>query len=303
MFTAPTAFRAIKKEDPTGEYIARYDLSSLRALFLAGERCDPATLYWAQKQLGVPVVDHWWQTETGWPICSNCLGIEQIPIVPGSPSRPVPGYDVQVLDEEGRQLEAGEIGALVIKNPLPPGTFINLWKGDERFQSAYFERFPGYYETGDAGYIDDNGYVFVMSRTDDVINVAGHRLSTGALEEVLAEDEDVAECAVIGVEDAMKGQVPLGFLVLNTGAGVSPQDVVARTIAHMREKIGPVASFKLCTVVQRLPKTRSGKVLRGTMRKIADGHEWAMPATIDDPVIMDEITGALATLGYPSRDA
>jgi propionyl-CoA synthetase len=302
MFTAPTAFRAIKKEDPDGEYLAKYDLSSLRALFLAGERCDPATLLWAQGKLGVPVIDHWWQTETGWPICSNCLGIEELPIVPGSPARAVPGYDVQVLDENGQQVEAGEIGALVIKNPLPPGTFINLWNGEERFKSAYFERFPGYYETGDAGYIDENGYVFVMSRTDDVINVAGHRLSTGALEEVLAEDEDVAECAVVGVADAMKGQLPVGFIVLNAGAAISPADVVERTIAHMREKIGPVAAFKLCAVVDRLPKTRSGKVLRGTMRKIADGEEWSMPATIDDPVILDEITEALASLGYPSGE-
>ena len=298
MFTAPTAFRAIKKGDPDGEYLKQYDLSCLQSLFLAGERCDPSTLAWAQEQLGVPVIDHWWQTETGWPIAANCLGIEQLPIVPGSPARAVPGYDVQVLDENGVQVGADDIGALVVKSPLPPGNFTTLWNAEDRFVSAYFSRYPGYYETGDAGYIDENGYIFVMARTDDVINVAGHRLSTGAMEEVLAEHPDVAECAVVGVADQMKGQLPLGLLVLNAGVDRPVEEVVAESIQHMREKIGPVAAFKLCAVVDRLPKTRSGKILRGTMRSIADGESWKMPATIDDPAILDEITEALKSLGY-----
>ncbi len=298
MFTAPTAFRAIKKEDPTGEHIGRYDISCLRALFLAGERCDPPTLEWATQKLGVPVIDHWWQTETGWAICANCLGIGLLPIVPGSPARPVPGYDVQVLDARGKPVAPGDIGALVIKSPLPPGTFTTLWHAEGRFVKSYFSRYPGYYETGDAGYIDDNGYVYVMARTDDVINVAGHRLSTGAMEEVLADHPDVAECAVIGVADEMKGQLPLGLLVLNAGVTRDPQEIVAEAVKHMRERIGPVAAFKLCAVVDRLPKTRSGKILRGTMRSIADGEAWKMPATIDDPAILDEITASLRALGY-----
>ncbi len=296
MFTAPTAFRAIKKEDPQGKLLAGYDLSSLSSLFLAGERCDPATLEWAMDKLGVPVIDHWWQTETGWPICSNCLGIEQLPIVPGSPTRAVPGYDVQVLDESGGQVAPDHIGALAIRLPLPPGTFTTLWQADERFVSAYFERFPGYYETGDAGYIDDNGYVFVMARTDDVINVAGHRLSTGAIEEVLAGHPDVAECAVIGIVDTMKGHVPLGMLVLNAGVERDDNQICVEAITRVREQIGPVAAFKLCTVVARLPKTRSGKILRGTMRSIADGEAWKMPATVDDPTIMGEIEEAVTVL-------
>jgi len=299
LFTAPTAFRAIRKEDPEGEYLARYDHSGLRALFLAGERCDPNTLEWAQQQLQVPVIDHWWQTETGWSICANCLGIEQLPIVPGSPARPVPGYDVQVLDADGNRVEPGVIGALVIRLPLPPGTFTTLWHAEDRFVKAYFSRYPGYYETGDAGYIDDNGYVFVMARTDDVINVAGHRLSTGAMEEVLADHPDVAECAVIGIADPMKGQLPLGLLVLNSGVSRPPAEIVAEAIQLVRDRIGPVAAFKLCAVVERLPKTRSGKILRGTMRNIADGEAWKMPATIDDPAIIDEISGALKQLGLP----
>jgi propionyl-CoA synthetase len=299
MFTAPTAFRAIKKEDPTGAYLAQYDLSNLHSLFLAGERCDPHTLQWAQEKLQVPVIDHWWQTETGWPICSNCLGIELLPIVPGSTARAVPGYDVQVLDSAGNAVAPGDIGVLVIKAPLPPGNFTTLWNAPERFVESYFEKYPGYYETGDAGYIDEDGYVFVMARTDDVINVAGHRLSTGAMEEVLADDDDVAECAVIGVADPMKGQLPLGIIVLNSGETAAPEEIVDRVVAHMRDRIGPVAAFKLCTVVQRLPKTRSGKILRGTMRKIADGEPWKMPATIDDPVILQEIAKALEVLGYP----
>jgi len=298
MFTAPTAFRAIKKEDPQGEYLAKYDLSCLQSLFLAGERCDPHTLEWAQEKLQVPVIDHWWQTETGWPICSNCLGIELLPVIPGSPARAVPGYDVQVLNDVGEAVAPGDIGALVVKNPLPPGTFTTLWNAEERFVESYFSKFPGYYETGDAGYIDEDGYVFVMARTDDVINVAGHRLSTGAMEEVLADHDDVAECAVIGVADPMKGQLPLGLLVLNDGVTKDPDEVVAEVIQHMRERIGPVAAFKLCAVVERLPKTRSGKILRGTMRSIADGETWKMPATIDDPAILDEVAIALRGLGY-----
>tara|TARA_R110001592_G_scaffold363248_5_gene682281 strand:+ start:19114 stop:20973 length:1860 start_codon:yes stop_codon:yes gene_type:complete len=299
LFTAPTAFRAIKKEDPEGTFLAKYDLSGLRALFLAGERCDPNTLEWARSKLQVPVIDHWWQTETGWSICANCLGIEQLPIVPGSPARAVPGYDVRVLDANGEPVPAGEIGALVIKSPLPPGTFTNLWNAEDRFVQAYFSNFPGYYETGDAGYIDDNGYVFVMARTDDVINVAGHRLSTGGMEEVLADHPDVAECAVIGIADAMKGQLPLGLLVLNAGVTRDVDEITAEAIQQVRDRIGPVAAFKLCVVVDRLPKTRSGKILRGTMRSIADGESWKMPATIDDPAIIEEIALALKKLGLP----
>ncbi len=300
LFTAPTAFRAIKKEDPLGEHLAEYDLSNFRALFLAGERCDPHTLEWAQAKLQVPVIDHWWQTETGWPVCSNCLGIEQLPIVAGSPARPVPGYEVRVLGKDGNAVATGDIGALVLKMPLPPGTFINLWNAPERFAEAYFSKFPGYYETGDAGYIDEAGYIFVMSRTDDVINVAGHRLSTGAMEEILFDDEDVGECAVIGVADAVKGQVPLGLLVLNSGVTTPHAAIIARTVKLVRDRMGPVAAFKLCTIVDRLPKTRSGKLLRGTLRKIADGSDWNMPATIDDAAVLDEVAIALKQMGYPS---
>ena len=298
LFTAPTAFRAIKKEDPNGDYITKYDISSLRALFLAGERTDPATLEWAQEKLDIPVIDHWWQTETGWSICANCIGIEQLPVVSGSPTRSVPGWQLEVLDEGGAPKEAGEIGALVAKLPLPPGTFPTLWQAKERYFSAYLEQFPGYYETGDAGYIDENGYVFVMARTDDVINVAGHRLSTGAMEEVLAYHPDVAECAVFGVHDALKGQLPLGLVVLNSGCDRAHADIVAECVSLMREKIGPVAAFKLVGVASRLPKTRSGKVLRATMRKIADGEAYTVPATIDDPLILEEIEQSLVALGY-----
>jgi propionyl-CoA synthetase len=301
LFTAPTAFRAIKKEDPNGEYIRKYDLSSLKALFLAGERCDPDTLSWATEQLQVPVIDHWWQTETGWAICSNCLGLEMLPIVPGSPARPVTGYRVAVLDDDGKPVNTGEIGALVVECPLPPGTFTTLWQADDRFVSSYFEKYPGYYETGDAGYIDENGYIFVMARTDDVINVAGHRLSTGAIEEVLATHSDVAECAVIGIADAMKGQLPLGLLVLNNGVTAADEDVIREAARKVRDEIGPVAAFRLCTVVPRLPKTRSGKVLRGTMRSIADGESWTLPATIDDPTTLDEVTAALQQMGLPRK--
>ncbi len=303
MFTAPTAFRAIKREDPDGEHIRRYDLSCLRTQFLAGERTDPDTLRWAQDKLGVPVVDHWWQTETGWSICANCVGIERLPVKEGSPTRGVPGMDVRVMDEGGREAERGRIGALVVKLPLPPGTFPTLWRDEKRFVESYFEEFPGYYQTADAGYMDEDGYVYVMSRTDDIINVAGHRLSTGGMEEVLAAHPDVAECAVTGVDDALKGQTPLGFLVLNAGCERAPEAIAAEAVALVRERIGPVASFKTAVVVERLPKTRSGKILRGTMQKIANGEEWRMPATIEDPVVLDEIGAALRTAGYPPSAA
>ena len=298
-FTAPTALRAIKREDPDGEWIKRYALHDLQALFLAGERADPDTVEWAQKHLNVPVVDHWWQTETGWAIAANPIGIEELPTKVGSPSVPMPGYDVQVLDEGGHPVAPGTLGAITIKLPLPPGTLPTLWNAEERFKKSYLEHFPGYYETGDAGYIDEDGYLYIMARTDDVINVAGHRLSTGAMEEVLAGHPDVAECAVIGVSDDLKGQSPMGFLCLNAGCNRPEAEIVKECVARVRDKIGPVAAFKLACVVDRLPKTRSGKILRATMVKIADGQEWKMPATIDDPVILDEITQALKGLGYP----
>ena len=298
LFTAPTAFRAIKKDDPTGALLEQYDLSCFEALYLAGERCDPDTLEWAQQKLGVPVIDHWWQTETGSSIAANCRGIEALPVIPGSPSVAVPGHDVRVLDNEGKPVAAGDIGAIVIRLPLPPGTFIDLWNASERFQSAYFERYPGFYETGDAGFIDDKGYIFVMSRTDDVINVAGHRLSTGAMEEVLAAHPDVAECAVMGVHDDLKGQLPVGLVILNAGCDKSQDAICTELIAKVRQDIGPVAAFKSVAVVERLPKTRSGKILRGTLRSIADNKEWNMPATIEDPTVLDEITTSLEALGY-----
>jgi propionyl-CoA synthetase len=293
MFTAPTALRAIKREDPRGERIRDYDLSSLKALFLAGERCDPDTLQWAAGLLNIPVIDHWWQTETGWPICANCLGIEALPVKPGSAARPVPGWDVQVLDAEGHPATPREIGALAVKLPLPPGALLTLWNADARYRDAYMRAFPGYYQTADAGFIDEDGYVYIMSRTDDIINVAGHRLSTGAMEEVLASHPDVAECAVVGVQDAIKGQVPLGFLVLKAGVGRNADDIIREVVAMVRDRIGPVASFKNAQVVARLPKTRSGKVLRGTMQKIADRQPYNIPATIDDPSALDEIQHAL----------
>ncbi len=300
LFTAPTAFRAIKKEDPNGDYLKKYDISGLRSLFLAGERCDPDTLAWAQDQLGVPVIDHWWQTETGSSICANYLGIELLPVKPGSPTKPAPGYQLKVLNSDGKECSAGEIGALVAESPLPPGSFITLWNAPDRYESAYFSTFPGHYETGDAGYIDEDGYVYVMARTDDVINVAGHRLSTGAMEEVLSGHPDVAECAVMGAADELKGQLPVGLLVLNANTQKADNDICREVIQRVRDEIGPVAAFKNVVVVQRLPKTRSGKILRATMRSIADGTEWKMPATIDDPVILDEITEALAGIGYPA---
>ena len=298
MFTAPTAFRAIKKEDPEGKLIANYDLSGFRTLFLAGERTDPDTLEWAERKLGVPVIDHWWQTETGWAICANCIGIEHLPVRQGSPTKAAPGMDVHVRDDNAEPVKAGDVGALVIKLPLPPGTFPTLWNADERFVESYLSEYPGYYKTADAGFIDEDGYVFVMSRTDDIINVAGHRLSTGAMEEVLAAHPDVAECAVVGVADPLKGQLPLGFLVLSAGVDRDPADIVEEVVSMVRNEIGPVAAFKQATVVPRLPKTRSGKILRGTIQKIADCEEWKLPATIDDPAILDEITEALQELGY-----
>jgi propionyl-CoA synthetase len=298
LFTAPTAFRAIRQQDPDGEYISRYDLDKFRALYLAGERCDPDTLYWAQDKLKVPVIDHWWQTETGWAIAANCLGIEELPVVAGSPTRPVPGWDLRILDEQGKELETGKIGAICGRLPMPPGCFPTLWNAPERYHEAYMDHFPGYYESGDAGYIDENGYVFVMARTDDIINVAGHRLSTGAMEEVLASHPDVAECAVIGAADPMKGQIPVGFLVLNAGVERPEADVVSEVVQLVREKIGPVAVFKTAAVVKRLPKTRSGKILRATMRAIADATPHKVPATIDDPIILDELEETLLRLGF-----
>jgi propionyl-CoA synthetase len=301
LFTAPTSFRAIKREDPNGELLRKYDRSSFRTLFLAGERLDPDTLRWAEHALGVPVIDHWWQTETGWPICANCIGLGTLPIKAGSPTKPVPGWDVRVLDERGRPAGAGDIGALVCRLPLPPGTLSTLWNADARYRDSYLTDFPGHYNTADAGFIDEDGYVFVMTRTDDIINVAGHRLSTGAIEEVLASHPAVAECAVTGVADDLKGQVPLGFLVLKAGTTCDPGDVVRDAVRMVRDQIGPVAAFKTATVVKRLPKTRSGKILRGVMRKIADSEEYTTPATIDDGAILVEIEEALRRLGYAQR--
>ena len=301
MFTAPTAFRAVKKEDPEGRLVGDYDLSEFRTLFLAGERTDPDTLRWAQSKLGVPVIDHWWQTETGWSICTNPIGIEALPIKEGSPTKPAPGMDLHVVDADNKEMAAGEIGALVVKLPLPPGTLPTLWNADDRFIASYMAEFPGYYKTADAGFIDEDGYAFVMARTDDIINVAGHRLSTGGMEEVLAAHPDVAECAVVGVADALKGQLPVGFVVLNTGCNRDHGDIVAEEVAAVRERVGPVAAFKSAVVVGRLPKTRSGKVLRGTISKIADGESWRMPATIEDPTVLAEIAQALQTIGYAAR--
>jgi propionyl-CoA synthetase len=300
LFTAPTAFRAIKREDPNGEFIRKYDLSGFRTLFLAGERCDPDTLLWAQSQLGVPVIDHWWQTETGWPIGANCIGLGMLPVKPGSCTKPVPGYDVRVLGDDGRELPSGQIGSIVVKLPLPPGCLPTLWNNDEGYRKAYLARFPGYYLTADAGYKDEDGYLSVMTRTDDIINVAGHRLSTGALEEVLASHPNVAECAVLGVADEIKGEIPLGLIVLKAGVRRSESEIVSEAVQMVRERIGAVASFRVATVVKRLPKTRSGKILRGTIKKIADGVDYQVPPTIDDPLILDEISADLFALGYPA---
>ena len=298
MFTAPTAFRAIKREDPKGELMKTYDLSNFKTLFLAGERLDPDTLKWARNLLGVPVIDHWWQTETGWAIAANCMGLHHFPVKEGSPTKPAPGWNLQVLDPESKTpVKPGQIGALVVKLPLPPGTLPTLWQNDKRYLESYLDEFPGYYKTADAGFIDEEGYVFVMSRTDDIINVAGHRLSTGAMEEVLADHPDVAECAVLGVDDQLKGQVPVGFIVLKAGVTKPEDDIVKEVVQMVRDRIGPVAAFKKATVVKRLPKTRSGKILRGTIQKIADNKEWKMPATIDDPAILGEIENALNSIG------
>jgi propionyl-CoA synthetase len=297
MFTAPTAFRAIKKEDPQGKLFAQHDLRKFRTLFLAGERADPDTVAWAEKLLKKPVIDHWWQTETGWCIAGNPVGLGQLPVKHGSASVPMPGYHIDIVDEQSKVLPASKIGSIVVKLPLPPGSLLTLWQQDERFKESYLSEFPGYYKTADAGFKDDDGYIHVMSRTDDIINVAGHRLSTGGMEEVLAAHQDVAECAVIGIADELKGEVPCGFIVLKAGVNRLPDDIERECVALVREKIGPVAAFRLAITVGRLPKTRSGKILRGTMKKIADGESWTMPATIDDPAILDEIGGALKGKG------
>ncbi|MBY5447231.1 propionyl-CoA synthetase [Rhizobium leguminosarum] len=300
LFTAPTAFRAIRREDGDGELMRQYPMPDLRALFLAGERADPETLKWAERMLGIPVIDHWWQTETGWPIAANPLGLGVLPIKHGSPALPMPGYDIAVLDDAGHPIEAGTLGNIVVKLPLPPGCLPTLWNADERFRAAYLDEFPGYYKTADAGYVDEDGYLFIMSRTDDIINCAGHRLSTGAMEEVCARHPDVAECAVIGVIDALKGQAPCGFLVLKRHVSRDATAIESEVVAMIRDSIGPVAAFKTAITVNRLPKTRSGKILRGTMQKIADGIPWKMPATIDDPTILEEIAEALRGRGLGS---
>ena len=302
LFTAPTAFRAIKKEDPNGTFITKHDLSQFRTLFLAGERCDPDTLVWARDRLRVPVIDHWWQTETGWAIAANCVGLGMLPIKPGSPTKAVPGYDVRVLSDDGREMAAGQTGNIVLKLPLPPGCLPSLWNNDDGYQSSYLTQHPGHYLTGDAGYKDADDYLYIMSRVDDIINVAGHRLSTGGMEEILASHPDVAECAVVGVADAIKGEIPVGFIVTKAGVNRHQSEIVQELIDLVRESLGPVAAFKTATVVIRLPKTRSGKILRGTVKKIADGKEYTVPATIDDPAILDEITEALRKLGYPKSE-
>ena len=300
LFTAPTAFRAIKKEDPNGTFVAKYDISCFEALYLAGERLDTDTYHWATDLLKVPVIDHWWQTETGWAIVANCRGIEELTVKAGSPTKAAPGYNVQILDGEGKPVGPNTEGNIVVKLPLPPGTLATLWRNDKRFTESYMTTFPGYYETSDGGYIDEDGYVFVMGRMDDVINIAGHRLSTGAMEEVIATHPDIAECAVIGTDDQLKGQLPIGLFVLKSGAERDADEVKAELVKMVREQIGAIACFRESTMVGRLPKTRSGKILRGTMRSIASGKEYRMPSTIDDPVILDEITETLKVMGYPS---
>jgi propionyl-CoA synthetase len=303
LFCAPTAFRAIKREDPQGSHVGKHDLSRFRTLFLAGERCDPDTLLWAQARLGVPVIDHYWQTETGWPVLANCVGLGMLPVKPGSPTKPVPGWDLCVFGEDGHEVPNGQIGNVVVKLPMPPGALPTLWNNDGGFEKSYLSRYPGFYLTGDAGYKDDDAYFYIMSRIDDIINVAGHRLSTGAMEEVLASHPDVAECAVVGVVDDLKGEVPVGFVVTKVGVARPEAEIVKELVERVRESIGPVAAFKTATVVRRLPKTRSGKILRGTMKKIADGIEHTVPATIDDPAILGEIADSLKTLGYPRSAA
>jgi propionyl-CoA synthetase len=298
LFTAPTSFRAIRREDPDGALIQDYDLSGFRTLFLAGERADPDTVQWAEQKLKKPVIDHWWQTETAWAMAANCVGLGTLPVKYGSPTKPTPGNDIDILGPDGTPVPAGTDGAIAVKLPLPPASLLTLWKNDEGFLNAYMRKFPGYYETGDAGHFDEDGYLYIMSRTDDVINVAGHRLSTGAIEEVVATHPDVAECAVIGIKDSLKGQIPIGFLVLNAGAGIAPEDLSAAVVQEVRNKIGPVAAFKTALVVSQLPKTRSGKILRGTMRRIADREDWAMPATIEDPATLETIAAALRSAGF-----
>jgi propionyl-CoA synthetase len=297
LFTAPTAFRAIKKEDPKAEYLKKYNLSHFRTLFLAGERADPDTIMWAEGILKVPVIDHWWQTETGWTIAGNPVGLGALPVKLGSPAVPMPGYDIQVLDEGGKEVPRGTLGAICVKLPLPPSCLPTLWNADERFRKSYLSHFPGYYETADAGYMDEDGYLYIMARTDDIINVAGHRLSTGGMEEVLASHPDVAECAVVGIADNLKGQIPIGFVVLKSGVNKKPEEVEAECVKLVRDKIGAVAALRHVMAVARLPKTRSGKILRGTVRSIADGADWKMPATIDDPKILDELTEAMKARG------
>ena len=297
LFTAPTAFRAIKKEDPNAKLLEKYDTKSLRTLFLAGERADPDTVAWAERILGVPIVDHWWQTETGWCIVGNPVGLGALPIKHGSPTVPMPGYDVRIVDEAAKPVEDGKMGSIVVKLPLPPGCLPTLWQNDERMADSYLAEFPGYYKTADAGYKDHDGYLYIMGRTDDIINVAGHRLSTGGMEEVLSSHSDVAECAVIGIKDDLKGEAPCGFIVLKAGVTKAHEQIEKEIVQLVRDKIGPVAAFKLAITIDRLPKTRSGKILRGTMKKIADHDEWSMPATIDDPAILDEIAGALKVKG------
>jgi Acyl-coenzyme A synthetases/AMP-(fatty) acid ligases len=297
LFTAPTAFRAIRKEDPQGTFIPNYDLSNFRTLFLAGERADPDTIKWAERVLNVPVIDHWWQTETGWTIAGNPMGIEPLPVKYGSPAVAMPGYDVRVLDDAGHPVAPGTLGNIVVKLPMPPGALPTLWNAEQRFRDSYLAEFPGYYKTADAGYVDEDGYLFIMARTDDIINVAGHRLSTGGMEEAVASHADVAECAVVGIADDMKGQIPAGFIVVNSGVDRDPAEIEKEVVGIVRDKIGPVAAFKTVMVVKRLPKTRSGKILRATMQKIADGEEWKMPATIDDPVVLEEIRSVLEARG------
>jgi propionyl-CoA synthetase len=298
MFTAPTAFRAIKKEDPQGVHIAKHDLRNFRTLFLAGERCDPDTLLWARDRLQVPVVDHWWQTETAWAIAANCVGLGMLPVKPGSPTKAVPGYDVRVLGEDNQEMAPGQIGSIAIKLPMPPACLPTLWNNDAGFEQSYLTKHPGFYLTGDAGYRDEDGYLYIMSRVDDIINVAGHRLSTGAMEEVLSAHPDIAECAVVGVADEIKGEVPVGFVVTKAGVARADGEIVKELVEKIRQQIGPVASFKTALVVKRLPKTRSGKILRGTMKRIAESQAYTAPATIDDPAILDEITAALKGAGY-----
>ena len=303
MFTAPTAFRAIKKEDPDGVHMTKHDLRHFRTLFLAGERCDPDTLLWAREHLNVPVIDHWWQTETGWAIAANCVGLGMLPVKPGSPTKATPGYDVRVLSEENSEMAPGQIGSIAIKLPMPPSCLPTLWNNDAGFEKSYLVKHPGFYLTGDAGYRDEDGYLYIMSRVDDIINVAGHRLSTGAMEEVLSGHPDIAECAVVGVADDIKGEVPVGFVVTKAGVSRADGDIVRELIDRIRQQIGPVAGFKTAMVVKRLPKTRSGKILRGTMKRIADSQAYTAPATIDDPIILDEITDALKAAGYAKGNA